>query len=170
MKEFKPKIKSRVRFSNYINHFGQRKYFYISPKYLLFLLLGAIIFASGCMTTLSFETLSIGHYCGHVEKGNYVINSFHEWTELMERSHLSSIKLPRINFTNYTVIAAFMGERRTGGYSIKIKKIKDSGKKITVYIKERTPKKRVLKTMSLTQPYHVIKVEKIKKPVVFRTY
>lgn len=170
MGKFKPKIKSRIKFSNYMTNLRQRKCFYISPKYLLSLLLGAIIFASGCMTTLNFETLSIGHYCSHVEKANYVINSFHEWTDLMEKSHLNSIKLPGVNFTDYTVIATFMGEQKTGGYSVEIKKIKDSGKEIIVYIKERTPIKGTIRTMLLMQPYHVIKLKKIEKSVTFITY
>lgn len=110
---------------------------YIGRKYLLFVLLCIIIYVSGCVTALNFETLSTGHYCSHVEKANYVINYLDEWTHLLERSHLDVTKLPEINFTNYTVIAAFMGEQKTGGYKIEIKKIQDSGKEIMVYIKEK---------------------------------
>lgn len=141
---------------------------YIGRKYLLFVLLCIIIYVSGCVTALNFETLSTGHYCSHVEKANYVINYLDEWTHLLERSHLDVTKLPEINFTNYTVIAAFMGEQKTGGYKIEIKKIQDSGKEIMVYIKERAPAKGAITTMILTQPYHVVKVKKITKPVVFR--
>lgn len=143
---------------------------YIGRKYLLFVLLCIIIYVSGCVTALNFETVSIGYYCSHVEKANYVINSLDEWTHLLERSRLDVTKLPKINFTNYTVIAAFMGEQKTGGYSIEIKKIQDSGKEIIVYIKERAPAKGAITTMILTQPYHVVKVKKIAKPVVFKPY
>jgi len=161
-------MKPGPKFRNYIANFVQWTRFHISRKYLLFLLLGSIVFVGGCKTTLNFETLSIGHYCSHVEKANYVINSLDEWTQLLERSHLDVTKLPEINFTNYTVIAAFMGEQRTGGYSIEIKKIKDSGKEIIVHIKEKAPAKGAITTMVLTQPYHVVKAKKITKPVVFR--
>ena len=170
MRKYTLKMKPRPKFRSYIMNFRQGRCFYIGRKYLSLLLLCTIIFVSGCMTTLNFETLSIGHYCGHVEKANYVINSLEEWTNLLETSHLNRIKLPKINFTTNTVIATFMGERKTGGYSVEIKKIKDSGKEIIVYIKERAPAKGAIKTMLLTQPYHIVKVKKIKKPVVFRSH
>lgn len=163
-------MESRLKFRNYIANFGQWTRFRVSRRYLLFLLLGSIVFVGGCKVTLNFETLSIGHYCSHVEKANYVINSLDEWTHLLEKLDLDVTKLPKINFTNHTVIAAFMGEQKTGGYSIEIKKIKDSGKEIIVYIKERAPAKGAITTMILTQPYHVVKVKKITKPVVFRLY
>lgn len=170
MGKYTLEIKTGLKFNDFMTDFRQRTCFCIGRKYLPLLLLCAIIFVSGCMTTLNFETLSMGHYSNHVEKANYVINSSDEWTDLLERTHLNRVKLPKIDFTTCTVIATFMGEQKTGGYSVEIKKIEDSEKEIIVYIKESAPAKGTITTMLLTQPYHVVEVKKITKLVVFRPY
>ncbi len=121
---------------------------------------------------VNIETIEKGIYCGITEKRNYVIKNEDEWKNLWVNIHSGVLIEPppqtQIDFSNYSVIAVFMGEKNTGGYSIEIDKIYHEGDKIVVYINESTPAPDMMVTQALTQPYHIVKVERIDKEVIFK--
>ena len=130
-------------------------------KIILILIIG-IIFVSSCAKekNIEFETISKGSYSGHKEPANYVINDDKELENL-------GIITPKVDFSEFSVIAVYMGEFNTGGYEIKITEIAEKGNEITVKISKTFPRPGSLVTQAFSQPYHIIKIKKTNKQVIF---
>lgn len=112
-----------------------------------------------------------GSRCGYVEPLKSVISTENQWKEIwgtMFRYLLSKPELPKIDFDKEMILAAFMGEHRTGGYEIRIKRVMKTDKEIVAYIEERKPDPESFRTMALTQPYHVVVIKKYSLPVRFQ--
>lgn len=130
-------------------------------KIFLVLIIG-MIFVSGCakIKKIDFETISKGFYSDHKEPANYVINSNEELSNL-------GIKIPEIDFSENSVIAVFMGEFNTGGHSIEIIEIVKKENEIIVKVNKIYPKPGSLVTQAFSQPYHIIKIKRTDKQVIF---
>jgi hypothetical protein len=74
---------------------------------------------------------------------------------------------PQIDFGIHMIIAVFMGERSTGGYSVAITDIADLNGKRVVTLKTQNPPPDAVLTQALTSPYHVVLVPKTSLPVGF---
>ena len=111
---------------------------------------------------ISFETIEIGYTCAHSERRDYVIQTQQEWDDLC-----SSSDAPGIDFSSNIVLAVYMGEQFTGGYHIEITNISENVFYISVYIRETRPSPNQLVTMALTQPYHIVKLNRTPKFIVF---
>lgn len=109
---------------------------------------------------IDFETISKGHYSNYKEPGNYFINNDEELES-------QGVNIPEINFSQVSIIAVFMGEFNTGGYSIEITEIIEKENEIIVKVNKIYPEPGSLLTQALSQPYHIIKTKKINKKVVF---
>ncbi|MBA7588324.1 hypothetical protein ES708_30379 [subsurface metagenome] len=60
-----------------------------------------------------------------------------------------------------------MGEQATGGYRIEIMNISENVVLTRVYIRETSPSPDKLWAAVLTQPYHIVKLNRIPKFIVF---
>lgn len=109
---------------------------------------------------VNFETIDIGHYCSHRERGDYIIQTQQEWDDLWQKTFLSSSEAPDIDFSSNIVIAVYMGERSTGGYRIEITNIGENEEHRRVYIRETRPSPFGGVTLALTQPYHIVKLNR----------
>ena len=76
--------------------------------------------------------------------------------------------VPEINFSNTTVIAVFMGLQPTAGYAIEVKEITDTIFRVVVKVAWITPSGKMVLHV-FTSPYHIIKTQKINKPITFQT-
>ena len=65
------------------------------------------------------------------------------------------------------VVANFLGEQHTGGYSITVDKVINTEKYTQIIFSTHRPKPGSMRTMQITQPYIMIKVAKSKKPIIF---
>jgi len=153
-------------------------------------ILVVVVLLSGCISQppattpppagekeISFETVMNGKdgYSGYTEKANLVINDeetffkiWRNYTSVFSCPTCGAFPFPKVNFSNETVIAVFMGEKNTGGYSIEITKIIDNGNNVIVYVNETSPKPDDIVTLALTQPYHIVKIKKILGLVEFQ--
>ncbi|MDR7372932.1 protease complex subunit PrcB family protein [Flavobacterium aquidurense] len=104
------------------------------------------------------------------KKENLVIKDQKAWNALLASMRLTAYTnyyFPEeiIDFTKYQVIAVFDEVRNYGGYSIDITKITQTKDHIVVKVEQ-------LKTGGLnavvTQPYHIVKIAKSDKEVVFQ--
>jgi hypothetical protein len=59
-----------------------------------------------------------------------------------------------------------MGEKLSGGYSISIDKVEETGKNIIVTIKEKGPAPDAIVTTALTNPYTVVKINSKKEIII----
>ncbi len=64
--------------------------------------------------------------------------------------------LPQIDFEHDMVIAAFMGQRGTGGYTVQISKLNPEGSALSAQITFTRPGADCLVTQAITQPYHIV--------------
>jgi len=106
-----------------------------------------------------------GAHCGYREPERLVIKTEDQWREVWKKIHhlqLPTPELPVVDFKKEMVIAVFMGERKSGGYEIEIKKIAQREKEIIVEVEEREPPPESIQTQALTQPYHLIVIHKLK--------
>lgn len=118
---------------------------------------------------VAFKTVDKGYYCGIGQNKNIVIKDTQEWTNTWKDllSNTNYQKSKNINFENKTIIAVFMGERNSGGYSIEIKNVVENGNQLIVSYIENSPSADSMVTMALTQPFHVIEIDKTDKEIVF---
>jgi len=122
------------------------------------------------------ETITIqqewkGYHCGYTEPSTLVIQTEDGWKEVWQRVHrlrLPRPELPQIDFQKEMIIAVFMGKRSSGGYDIEIVRITETREEILVDVKEKEPPPGSLRTMALTQPYHIVVIRRSPLPVRFQ--
>ncbi len=118
---------------------------------------------------LNFETVLKDGYSGNKERKNYVITSQQEWISMFEKIWFEQTAgTPLIDFNKHMLIAVFQGEYPTGGYSIEITKIIETKNNLEVFVKEAYPGPRCIVTEAFTRPYHIVKVQRSDKEVVFK--
>jgi hypothetical protein len=116
---------------------------------------------------INFQTIGKGLW-GPCEAGYHVIQNAEEWDEICRKCFPPGVVPPEINFSNTTVIAVFMGECPTSGFDIEVKEITDTIFRVVVKVAWITyTGKAVLQVF--TSPFHIIKVQKINKPITFQT-
>ncbi|MGC8940382.1 MAG: protease complex subunit PrcB family protein [Candidatus Bathyarchaeia archaeon] len=116
---------------------------------------------------LNFQTIRKGPW-GSEEAGYHIIQNAEDWAKICKKVFPPDVAPPEINFSNTTVIAVFMGEKPTAGFAIEVKEITDTFFRVVVKVAWiQYVGKGVAQVF--TSPFHVIKVEKINKPVTFQT-
>lgn len=145
----------------------------MKPRYYGYLLVSLIASFSIVFVLLpfiefnvNFETIDLGYYCDHRERGDYIIQTQQEWDELWNKTYGSSSEAPYINFSSNIIIAVYMGERASGGYRIEITNIGENEEQVRVHIRETSPSPGRMVTMLITQPYHIVKLNRIPKLIV----
>jgi len=140
----------------------------IAALLLVAICLGALVFYEwqGEQIDLSFETISQIDYGGYENHEYLFIENSEEWGRIWSLALPDGSLSPEINFSTHIVIAVFMGERSTGGYEVSIERITDVGGEIIVNVDEIYPG-RIFVTEAFTWPHHIIKVERVQKPMVF---
>ncbi len=111
-----------------------------------------------------------GHNCGYTEPSRLVIKTGDQWREIWKKVNALKLprpELPKIDFEKEMVVAIFMGERSSGGYKIEIINIIKTEKQIVIEVEEEEPPPESLRTMALTQPYHIVVIKRYPLPVVF---
>lgn len=130
---------------------------------------------SGCGPSgvvIEFETIEKSHGMSlrNISADNYVIKNNEDWTNLWEKFHVD-FHIPPIlviNFDEEMVIAVFQGPQPTGGYSIEITEIIATENEIQVRVTEITPGIFDVVTDAITSPYHIVKLERLNKEIVFK--
>ena len=120
--------------------------------------------------TIAFETLAQDFYGGMVDSKSIVINdetSLNNIYNLISKDRTPKLEIPEINFNKETVIALFLGEKNSGGYSINVEQIMNVKDKVNVVYKITSPKAGEMVTSVMTQPYCIVKIPKTLKEIVF---
>jgi hypothetical protein len=149
----------------------------------IFLITLATIFFS-CKTnqvvsTTSFEPKNItyielnsGTNGDFPEKTNKIINNQNDyneaWTAAFKR-FFDKQKPARIDFETKMILLVTMGEKTSGGYTIKIDSITENEKTIVVTVLETSPGKNCMNTSVMTYPHQIVELKKSSKEIVFKT-
>lgn len=116
---------------------------------------------------LSFETISHETYGKYQNHEYLVIENSGEWEKVWLLARGSeAYSIPEVDFSSHAVIAVFMGGRSSGGYGISIERITNVENEIIVNVRETYPG-RIVTTLAVTLPHHIIKIERAQKPIVF---
>ncbi len=122
--------------------------------------------------SIAFSELNSGTNGGFNEKVNQVITDQNTYNEVWAAafSKFANPQKPnRIDFEKNMVLLVAMGERTSGGYTIKIKSIDDIGENIKVTIKEEKPGTSCMTTSVMTYPYQIVELPKQTKKIMFDT-
>jgi len=105
-----------------------------------------------------------------IEAGTQIINSEEEWQELLQK--ITTVNgLPEnfgntdIDFSGYTVIAAFDAIQMNGGHQITITSVIKTGEGLVITA-DNTTDDGGDATLIITQPYHIVKIPKTTQPVI----
>lgn len=107
----------------------------------------------------SFTILKKEANGGFEQETNLLINNQKELASLYKQIYAGEAPTP--DFTKKSVVAVFMGQKRTGGYAITITDVKvKSG---TAYVTTlKTNPDGGMVTMALTEPYCIAEIPKVK--------
>ncbi|RZK05189.1 MAG: protease complex subunit PrcB family protein [Flavobacterium sp.] len=112
-----------------------------------------------------FEVLSDSQYQGKEEESFEVIKDEVSLKNLYQS--INNENVPKIDFKTQNVVALFLGQRSSGGHTIKIKNVTEKDKKIFVEVEKISPKAGENATMAITNPYSIAKINS-KKEIVFK--
>ncbi len=127
-----------------------------------------IVAAKSKKTTKMFETLIEAQVNGFTNPQIWVIKEPKALQKIYKKINTSKkpkYALPKVDFNTATIVAIFMGEKNTGGYSVKVTSVVENENEITVKIKETHPKPNEIVTMIITQPFTIVKINNTNKPV-----
>lgn len=116
------------------------------------------------ITTLEFHTIEKGFFSGITERKNLIIRRQDEWAKLWNKHTSTRIPHPQapvIDFSENIILAVFMGEKASGGFGVEITRVEKCENELVVFFSEVEPSADTMVTAVLTQPYHIIKIEKI---------
>lgn len=86
------------------------------------------------------------------------------WNMYISGNVLNPTPAPQIEFRSHFVVAAFAGQKNTGGYSFGITEMNTNAQSgtsdIAVYATLKSPAPDTFVTQALTSPYHVVQVER----------
>ncbi|NEQ28599.1 MAG: protease complex subunit PrcB family protein [Microcoleus sp. SIO2G3] len=117
-----------------------------------------------------FHTIARGANSGYQTPSQMVIDNREEWADIWQL-HASDIipppPVPRVDFTDDQVVAVFMGEKRTGGYSVEIltvetkSSLEDDQTSLVITVAYRQPKPGDIVQEVITYPYHIITIPQL---------
>jgi len=112
-------------------------------------------------------------YGGLESKGNRVITNIKGLQEaygIINRFRRPGLPVPEVDFEKYIVVAIFLGERSSGGYSAEILSISSGKDELVVNIKENRPNPDEIHVTAICQPFCFVKIPKPndKQDIVFR--
>jgi len=106
-----------------------------------------------------------------INEENFHITDQSSWDELMEKVNSVNTETDKfeetdIDFTNFDVIAVFDQIRPSAAYSIELA-ITDDTEHINVEITKIVPEPGAIVATVITQPYHIVKIDKQELDVAF---
>ena len=137
------------------------------------------MFLVGCPVSkeqkTSFTSVSKGNLFGAGKEGfkkeNLVISSKKVWKSFLhqmdEANKISETFENSIDFSKDVIVVVIDEVRNTGGFSIEITEVVSKDASLLVKIHSKGPKPTDMVTMAIVQPYHIIKMTKTNKKILF---
>lgn len=126
--------------------------------------------ASGCVGSAAFDTIAQGASGGYRERAALVIRTEEQWQALWDR-HAATIlpkpRPPKVDFTKEMVIAVFLGEQPTGGFSVTITQVEQRVDALRVVVEETAPPPDAMVTQAFSSPYHLVRLKTTDLPIDF---
>ena len=149
----------------------------ICPILLLIFGVFLLLFLSSCymdneVEHISFDTVAKDFYSQQVQEENFVVKNTEGFNQLLDLigNENSTVTVEDIDFSEDMVVAVFMGEKPTGGYSIEIKDVLKKKDHIEFLIEVDEPGPDDMVAQVITSPYHIIKLDRFDTEYVFSTF
>src|SRR5690606_11463368 len=108
---------------------------------------------------ITYNVLTDSNYGGKKSQSFQVIDNHDDLKKLYNA--VGDELVPNIDFAKYRIVALFMGEKTSGGYTIGIESIRQEKGKVIVKVKKTYPDG--MATMALSQPYMIAQVKTTRK-------
>lgn len=115
-------------------------------------------------TQMKFSIVEKGSYSQITVRDSITAYSKDDFEKLWDMHSLNRQAPPKVDFRRHMVVGIFLGQKRTGGYSIAIDRVEDTGYDLLIHTKVSTPQGMV--TQAQTQPFIFVKVPKLKERTV----
>ena len=113
--------------------------------------------------SLLIRSLAKGALSGIKEAKQEVIRDAAAWERFRKQhsiSEQSAERIPPVDFSKEMIVAATMGTKRTGGYTIEIVRVEPTEKSLKIFVKRTSPPPGALTIQALTAPFHFVAVPK----------
>jgi len=120
-------------------------------------------------TKLNYDIVTAGQNSGLTIKEDYIIKNNQEWEAVWQKivaNQLEPSAAPAVDFNQETVIVIALGEKKTGGYSVKINNITETENQINIAYSINAPGSNPT-LQAFTQPYIAIKITASDKTITF---
>lgn len=119
---------------------------------------------------VNFRTIAQGASSAYQTASQMVIDNPEEWADVWQQ-HADGIiphpPVPKVDFTDNQVVAVFMGEKRTSGYSVEILTVEtnssqeDDLTELVITVAYRQPQLGDIVLEVITYPYHIITIPQL---------
>ncbi len=119
---------------------------------------------------LNLETIASGAVSGHKWAQNYVITDEVSWNNLWRTTYSNTTpmpELPKIDFSKEMVLAIYLGKKNTGGFNTFVEGVYEYDDHVLVSARKTTPQPGRNVIMITTEPYTIVKTERVDKEVTF---
>jgi hypothetical protein len=116
------------------------------------------------------EQVLKAQYTGVAQRERTVIRDAQAWSRFWSRAHSTVMPqppVPSIDFTRNMVVAAAMGTRSNGGFSIDIAQVYAADDDLHVVVEERSPGANCITTQALTAPVAAVRIPRVGASVSF---
>ncbi len=132
--------------------------------------LGLSLLLTACATTaaqdkgMAMDVIVQGNHSGIRFERMEIIRSAADFQNLWAAHFAPEVPtdpLPDVDFKRDMVVAVFLGQFRTGGYSAEIRSVTATGDTIVVDVVRSSPGAGCMRTQALTQPFVIAKVPRV---------
>lgn len=116
---------------------------------------------------IPFITLQKGSYSDVSSEQTRIINSSAEWADLWTQMFPTQMIASAVDFEDRIILAAFLGQKMTGGYSVEIYRITETQNSLEVDIIRKSPGSNCMLSQSISSPYHIVELDRTKKKINF---
>jgi hypothetical protein len=99
------------------------------------------------------------------------ITTVEQWRNAWTTAHSGEIpqpELPVVDFGRHMVLAAFMGQKPTGGFEVRITRVtRAADGSVVAHVRETSPPPGAMVTKVITSPYHFVVVARTAGEVTF---
>lgn len=131
---------------------------------VLSLLLGACATTSAQHKAVPMDVIAQGNHSGIRFERMEIIRSTADFQNLWAAHFAPEVPLdplPAVDFDHDMAVAIFLGEYRTGGYSVAVKSVTASTGSVSVDVERSSPGAGCMRTQVLTQPFVIVKVPRM---------
>jgi len=125
------------------------------------------LFIAGCVSQTYPQDISRGTISGIENERSLVIKNQEDFNSFWSELNPQNTETPLIDFSREYAIAVTLGQKPSTAYSIEIVNVTEIENQVIVHVKKTEPEPDVLVAPALTQPYHIIKILKTHKDIVF---